>query len=328
MEYHINLGAWKSVFAVPSELVDKHLKLAGAAQLKVILWVLRNADKGFTVEEIANALNMQAADVRDCMQYWTETGMIAVLDGAIQPPPLLTESREEAVPASPPPVQQEPKPKAVLSRPEKPDMKYIAQRMSEDQNIAFLMQSADEIFGRITSPNDRATLMLIYEHYGLPIEVIIMLMQYAAEIGKCHMRYIEKVAIEWSDREINTLELADQQIKYLTSGRNAARIVQRTIGQEEHSPTEQEIAFAEMWVNQWRFTTDMIRKAYETCVDAKGKYIAKYTNSILERWHRSGIATPEQVKAEKQAKKPKKKDSYQATYDIAAYESTSVIYEE
>ena len=43
MSYSINLGSWQSIFAVPSDVVDKHLKLAGGAQLKVLLWVLRHA---------------------------------------------------------------------------------------------------------------------------------------------------------------------------------------------------------------------------------------------------------------------------------------------
>lgn len=35
MNYKMNLGAWNSIFAVPCSVVDEHIKLAGAAQLKV-----------------------------------------------------------------------------------------------------------------------------------------------------------------------------------------------------------------------------------------------------------------------------------------------------
>ena len=49
MEYKMNLGSWNSVFAVPGDIVDKHLRLAGAAQLKVILWTLRHAGEEFTI---------------------------------------------------------------------------------------------------------------------------------------------------------------------------------------------------------------------------------------------------------------------------------------
>ncbi len=85
MEYNLNLGAWASVFAVPSEIVDKHIKLAGAAQLKVILWFLRHAGENFTVEDIAESLSMQNADVRDSLQYWVETGVISMNEGIITP---------------------------------------------------------------------------------------------------------------------------------------------------------------------------------------------------------------------------------------------------
>ena len=35
ISYTVSIGIWDSVFAVPSDVVDRHMKLAGAAQLKV-----------------------------------------------------------------------------------------------------------------------------------------------------------------------------------------------------------------------------------------------------------------------------------------------------
>ena len=43
MKFSINLGAWNSVFAIPTQVVDQHLKLAGGVHLKVLLWLLRHA---------------------------------------------------------------------------------------------------------------------------------------------------------------------------------------------------------------------------------------------------------------------------------------------
>lgn len=342
MNYNLNLGMWKSVFAVPSEIVDSHIKLAGAAQLKVILWVLRHAGENFTVEDIAKALSMQSADVRDCMQYWSETGVISINDGIVTPAAetqnsddtqnIQTNIEEMPLPDVQPVItdvrKEKPQQKRVLSRPEKPDIKYLTRRMDEDSSIAYLMQSADEIFGRMTSNNDKATLLLIHEYDGLPVEVIIMLLQYAFSMGKVNMRYIEKMAVSWADEEITTLERAEKKIQQLTSGHNAAKLIQRTLGLDEHSPTEKETAYAESWVNIWHFTPDMIREAYERCVDAKGKYIPSYTNTILERWHNVGINTVEQARSEQNSKKSKPKDGYGATYDISEYESTSVLDEE
>ena len=46
MSYKIDLGAWGSIFAVPTALVDSHIKLASGAQLKVLLYILRNNWEG------------------------------------------------------------------------------------------------------------------------------------------------------------------------------------------------------------------------------------------------------------------------------------------
>ena len=105
MEYQLNLGAWNSVFVVPSILVDQHIKLAGAVQLKVILWVLRHAGESFSTDTIAQALSMHEADVKDCMQYWTETGIIClheqmITPAAISEPVLVQKETTVAVPSA------------------------------------------------------------------------------------------------------------------------------------------------------------------------------------------------------------------------------------
>ena len=97
MNCKIELGAWNSVFAVPSELVDKHLKLAGAVQLKVILWILRHSGENITTDDLAKSLNMQEADVRDSLSYWSETGLVTLDEGIIVPPAEQTKSESEPV---------------------------------------------------------------------------------------------------------------------------------------------------------------------------------------------------------------------------------------
>ena len=347
MEYNINLGVWQSIFAVPSVIVDQHIKLAGAAQLKVILWILRYAGHNFTVEDLAASLSMQQADIRDCIQYWVQTGVIAVNEGNIEPVQQTgteekaaaekecpTENPSETPPPEPqnPSEPKETKKKRVLSRPEKPDPKYIAQRTLNDKSIEFLMHSADEIFGRITSNNDKATLLLMNEYDGLPVEVIIMLLQYAVSIGKCNMRYIEKMAITWSDEDITTLQAAENKIKQLNLGRDAAKHIQRLFGLSDRSPSEKEKTLADLWINQWQLPDELIREAYEICINNNGKYVPQYIGTTLESWYSAGVTNVSQIKREeepdKKTHKRKKKDGYQPSYNIEEYESTSVLDEE
>ena len=76
MSFSIDLGAWNNVFAVPCCVVDKHIKLAGSAQLKVLLFLLRHAGENISIDYISASLSMSCADIKDAMQYWVETKLI------------------------------------------------------------------------------------------------------------------------------------------------------------------------------------------------------------------------------------------------------------
>lgn len=353
MEYQMNLGVWNSVFVVPSAVVDDHLKLAGAAQLKVLLWFLRHAGETVSVNDIAAALTMQEVDVKDSLQYWVHTGVVKISENTILPVQeeksenhsvikTVKEENNNSVfepkpvqneePASVPVSEKTEKNKSAraLSSPTKPDAKYVAKRIDEDETIRYLMDSAENILGRMTSPDEKATFLMIHESDGLPVDVILMLMQYAAEIGKLNARYIEKTAINWADDEITTLAAAEKKIQQLTNGRNAAKIIQNIFGLDDHSPTPKEINFAERWLNEWKFSKEMLRFAYEICVDATSKYIPTYVNKILSKWYESGIDTLEKAQLDQlsKIKNIKKPTSNDAVYDLDEYDSTSVADEE
>ena len=52
MNYMINLGSWGSVFAVPSDVVDKYIKIASGSSIKVLLYFLRHCG-----EQLSGAFN-------------------------------------------------------------------------------------------------------------------------------------------------------------------------------------------------------------------------------------------------------------------------------
>lgn len=338
MSFSMNLGAWNSVFAVPCSVVDDNLKMAGSVQLKVLLWALRHAGEPFEAENIADALGIDRADVGDAMLYWQETGLIVSDGSVISPAPGKNAPQKETVPFQPEVKQvsepeEDDKPKRVLSRPQKPDSAFVAKRIGESEEIACLMQSAQEILGRLISGGDSATLLMMHDDFGLPSDVIIMLMQYAVSIGKSSMRYIEKVAINWADEDITTHEKAEERLRLLSEKQKAWHTVEQAIGISHRAPSKREETFAPVWVDEWKFSPAMIREAYDRTIDGAGKYQTAYMNSILERWHKAGIATPkeaadEQMEHSAPQKSGKKRSSQpetqkQYTFDIDEYERTS-----
>ncbi|WP_416200954.1 MAG: DnaD domain protein [Thermocaproicibacter melissae] len=338
MSFTINLGVWNSVFAVPCSVVDNNIKLAGSVQLKVLLWVLRHAGETIEAEDIAHALGIDCADVKDALLYWQETGVIVSRDNVITPSPApeATKPVEKDVPFQPEMKTAETspeRPKRVLSRPQKPDSAFVAKRMEESEEIACLMQTAQEILGRLISSGESATLLMIHDDFGLPSDVIIMLMQYAVSIGKGNMRYIEKVAMNWADEGITTHEKAEERLRLLSEEQKAWRIVEQAIGIPHRAPSKREEEFAPIWVNQWKFSPEMIREAYDRTIDGAGKYQTAYMNSILERWYKAGIKTPKQAADERmerntavsgKTKGTKSEQKKQYSFDIDEYERTSI----
>ena len=348
MSYLLNLGAWNSVFAVPTELVDRHLKLAGSVQLKALLWLLRHGGENVGEDALSDALGVSKADVADAMLYWQECGLIVRNeDGGFDPaaPDARTSSVETAAPApvsSPPaavqtvqtaqaPSPQETtahKPTAVLpTRPQKPDNAFVAQRIAESPEIAMLMQESQVILGRLIKNGDSSTLLMMHDYLGLPTDVILMLLQYTVSIGKSNMRYIEKAAMNWADEEINTHEKAEEKIRRLSENSRAWGVIEQTLGIARRSPTKQETELASRWINEWRFSPDMIREAYERCVNQTGKLSLRYMNKILERWQREGILSLDQARREQEQKAAARQEQEEnrISYDIDSFERSGAF---
>lgn len=351
-EININLGAWSSVFAVPSEIVDKYIKLAGAAQLKVLLWILKNAGTPFKVEDIGNALSMHTADVRDCIEFWVTAGLLCKNDNCLVPkeestaqvPLQMTQTakeinnqhtaqkesqtevaKEAAVPVEEPPIKPAP-PKRAPARTQQPDSIFVAQRINGDENLANLMQEAQVILGRPLSHGDSATLLMMHDTDGLPVDVILMILQYAVGEGK-GMRYIEKMGINWASEGIDTHEKAEEKIWEISKTKDAWHKVAQTFGiNNPGTPTDAQLEYANRWINLWGYSLEMLRIAYETCVDTKGEYNLRYINGIIKKWHTSGILTEKELEASKTAaKKGAAKTKAKTSYDIEAYESYSIF---
>lgn len=334
MSFLINLGNWNSIFAVPTAVVDKHIKLAGAAQLKVLLWVLRHAGEDFSINDLAAVLSMHSADVKDAMQYWIETGLIINKNNILSPSEqIITDKDEnnntESISENNSVVHANVKPKSrALSRPQQPDPAFVAKRIAENDDISSLMQEAQVILGRMISNADCSILLMIHDNDGLPIDVILMLLQYAVSIGKRNMKYIEKIAISWAEEEIDTIQKAEKKIRELELHKRAWKRVESIIGIEHRSPTSSEDEMTNRWINEWKYSDEMIREAYERCVNAKGKYIARYIDSIIKRWYKTGIVNIKQAIEEKSVSLKQSehaKEQSQASYDIDEYESYSIF---
>ena len=340
MPFSIDLGPYNAVFAVPTALVDTHMRLAGAVQLKVLLYILRHAGRPVQEEEMAQALGVSAADIKDALFYWQQAGLLPDAQEAAEqtsaPAPSAAESISpvEEAPVSTeetrlissrptPATPQAPAKKLAPHRVEKPDGVFLANRMASSSEIAALMQETQFILGRPLSPGLSSTLLYIHDDCGLPTDVIIMLVQYAKEQGKDNTHYIESTGRAWAQEGILSHEKAEQKLRYLDESAKAWRLVERALGISHRRPTAREMQFCARWVLTWHFEEAMLREAYERCINATGKLNFTYIDRILERWQREGVRTLSQAQQEASARTQQAPAPQAPSYDLDEFEKMS-----
>ena len=317
MEYRLHMGPWNSVFAVPTALVDRYLKLAGKEQLQVLLWMLRHGGEAFSPEALAQELALDQDAVLDALDYWQQEGLLANREGQLTP---AAQPEAPQAPAAPKAPAQAPglPPKRRLVR---PDTQHLAARMGESEEIRFLMQEAQATFGKTISPAMAATLLAMCDDYGLPVEVVVMLLHYAKDVGKTGTAYLDSVARDWAESGVFTLEAAEKKLQELEEHRQAWAKVQSAAGLPRRAPSRKEEDAAYRWVYQWKFTGEMLRAAYERCVDNTGKFNISYINKILEGWHKQGARNLQEVEALEAKKKEEREQG--TSYDIDQLEKMS-----
>lgn len=332
MSFSVDFGPYNAVFAVPSSVVDDHMRLAGAVQLKALLYLLRHAGEETDEAVIGKAIGVSPADVRDALFYWQQAGLLKQPENEIPAPDPSKQEESPArtgrlISAKQPVLHAEkaaaPLPKKLTPhRVEKPDGLFLSNRIQSSSEIAALMQETEFILGRPLSPGLSSTLLYIHDDCGLPTDVIVMLVQYAKEQGKDNTHYIESTGRAWAQEGILSHEAAEQKLRYLDESGKAWRTVERALGIAHRRPSQKEQEMAGRWVNTWHFDDGMLREAYDRCINATGKMSFAYINRILERWQREGICTAEQARKES-AKPASVGESTAPSYDIDAYEKMS-----
>lgn len=326
MSYSVNPSVFKSIFAVPTDIVDKHIRLANGDQLKVLLWILRNSTDNPDIAEMCKALKMNESDAADYLQYWVLTGVLSENGETVvsSPAPVEVETKKEEKPA------EVKKAEIAPVTPSKPSSREILERIEESPEIGHLFNEAQQMLGKTIGYDGQCTLLLLHDHYGLPTEVLFMMIDYCVSIGKSNYAYLEAVGRDWGTREIDTLEKAAEQITILKKSNAIWKEFAQNAGITNPRPTVKQTEYLRRWSSEWKFSINMILLAYEEMANHTPKLSMAYIDKILMNWHDKGYKKPadiENAAAEQKDKtKPadKTKKGNEASYDLDKFKEQSL----
>lgn len=254
--------------AVPARVVDGLIGIATAAQLKVLLFLLRYDKLAHDSASIASFCNLKEEEVDAAVDFWIKERVFAKEQGKLR----LVSAVKTVQPKELPRVQ----PTIVLEE--------------TDEDFRGLIGEVQRISGKMINSTMVSLLYNMSQNLHFSNEMILQLVAYCISIDKFTYRYLETVAVDWYDSGINTFELAEEKIRTLENNRKLELRLARAFGIATAFSAKQKEAIAQ-W-NGWGLTEELILEAYNRCMDNKGQMSFAYIGKILEEWNKMGWKKP------------------------------------
>ena len=261
-----------SMFGVPTQIVDEFLH-APDVELRLILFLLRHQNKSFVKEDLLKALNQTEERIDTAFEYWNKAGVLHKTGNRymIERPRI---SALEVMRYSP--IQ-------------------IAARIDTDPAIKFLSKQAQTELAKPLTESDASLLISIVDWYGIKPGAAALMIHYCASKGNASMSKIQKMAVQWSELGICTMEQAEAYISQQQQRTDTLNRISALLGISHRKLTESEQKAFLTWVDEYGYGDEMIQLAYERAVDKIGRLSFPYIHKILQSWYQNDLSTPEDV---------------------------------
>lgn len=304
------------VTAVSNVFIDDYMPHAHGDYVKVYLYLLRclgDVRLNISVSSMADRFENTEKDIFRAIQYWEQkellkternkngdiTGIFLLRPAAWQNgsesgkernASLLKEPQDMRQPASSASPEEAASSPTLIPRPV-----YTAEQiacMKEDPQVTTLLSQIERALQRLLKPNDVQLILYLYESLNFSPELILYLYKYCISMNKTHLKYIERVAVNWNRDGIRTIEQAEMTTKQY---KKEYYTIARALG-FNRSLADAECGYVEKWLHQWKFSLEVVLEACRRTVLQTQNPSFPYIDKILESWHKSGVHSTEDIK--------------------------------
>ena len=191
--------------------------------------------------------------------------------------------------------------------PEEEPVLYDKQELvkaGKESAFGALSDELARILGTIPSQAYLNVLLDAYDHLGMPPEVIMQLLHFCDEEARRlwgsgrrpSAKFISEEAYRWANREILTLELAEEYITRREKQREDKNRILALLGVRGREPSPSESKYLEAWL-EMGFSDEAIAAAYDRTLKNTGALKWPYLNGILKKWHAAGLHELGQIEA-------------------------------
>lgn len=237
------------------------------------------SDHGFSEEDVANAI-----------AFWRGAGVIELEeaeDNVISMP-----EREESSP--------EKGNANLLHADELP--KYTTEELTtileKRKELSTLIDACQQLYGKVFNTSEINILIGLSDYLGFDHEYILLLFAHVGKMERKSVRTVEKLAFRFADEEITEADMLREHLSFLEKSQELETKVRTTFGINSRALTGKEKKLVQKWLGEYKFSFEIIEKAYELTIESTQKPSLPYAGAILDRWHSDGLDSIEKIEEE------------------------------
>lgn len=290
---------------VPNTFIDKYMTHADGEFVKIYLYLLRCMNgpaRTLTVSDIADKFDNTERDVKRALKYWEKMNLLRLEyeDETLSGICLTSSSTVANVPATQTRVHsfvnvERTAPVKTVSSLNAADpviSKEQLAQFSEDETVQELMFVAERYLGHQLSCEESRAILYWLDNLGFSQDMIDYLLEYCVAKNCPSIKYMNKIALEWSKQGIQTLTEAKEAVF-----RNSELVhaIMRAYGICGRTLTDVETESVREWLRMG-FSNEMIVAACQKTMASVHKASFGYTNKILQGWKAQNIRTINDIK--------------------------------
>jgi DnaD/phage-associated family protein len=160
--------------------------------------------------------------------------------------------------------------------------------------IKDMFEYIKKIYGREPATNEMFTYLDWVDDYGMPPELVILLIDDCCSRGKKDLPYLKQVAKNWFDAGINSLEKANEHNeRHKEKWQKYGKVLSFfRLG----APTQVQEQMLHKWFYEFNYSEDVILRACSFTANTM-KPSFSYLDKIITEWNNKGLKTIQEVEA-------------------------------
>ena len=285
---------------VPTWFITDYMPKALSGYTKVYLYLLTLTttaqEENIDLEKVCSELDMLFSELIKALNYWNDKKILhfEILEDNNYDLTFYMEAPKKQD-TTPLPKNVAPVASKMIIKQTRPEYRTeeINLYLQDSKEVARLFKLAEQYLGRLLTITDQKILFSLYDWLHMPFELIEFLIEYCVSNNHKAMHYIEKVAINWVDEGIVTL---DQAKAKTLSDKRYFKILS-SLGSSKATLTPTEKKCMSKWLDTYKFSMEIILEACRRTVMQTNKPSLNYVDSILANWHADKVTSLSDIEA-------------------------------